>query len=112
MDNIRERKRLFREYLAELAPFEHIQTSEKDFKEEWKDRSSRPFSHWYDIKAKGKTVGFVIMGWGTTATRTLISTFAKMAWTKLFINAEFSLCWLTDVGVLGRYCSQYRWKKE
>ena len=64
MENLRERKRIFKEYLAELAPFEHIQTSEQDFKKQWKDRSSRPFSHWYDIKAKGKTVGFVIMGWG------------------------------------------------
>ena len=64
MENMRERKRLFKEYLAELAPFEHIQTSEQDFKEQWKDRSSRPFSEWHDIKAKGKTVGFVIMGWG------------------------------------------------
>lgn len=64
MDNIRERKSLFKEYLVELAPFEHIQPSEEDFREQWKDRSKRPFSRWYDIKAHGKTVGFVIIGWG------------------------------------------------
>ena len=36
MDIIHECKRLFKECLAKLAPFEHIQTTEEDFKVEWK----------------------------------------------------------------------------
>ena len=153
MDNIRERKRLFREYLAKLAPFEHIQTAEKNFQR----RMERPFFQTvfplvYDIKAKGKTAGFVIMGWGDNChpdadfyvqdvyirpdfrRQGLVRNFmenhfakhpgiysllilneniiAKMVWTKLFTNAGFSPCWLSDVGLTGPYCKQYWRKKE
>ena len=34
MENMRARKRLFKEYLAELAPFEHIQPTKEDFQVE------------------------------------------------------------------------------